>query len=107
MSPKRIFRFAYHTSLNDKSELRLHQLRDGDAFAELSAPFYSKGYEYGGLLLNLPSEKEADAPHFDVSSLTSSDLVLLNTRPPIHDIDQENKHPVRRSYTLLERHIFE
>jgi hypothetical protein len=106
MSPKRIFRLAYHTSLSNRSRFRIHQLRDGDAFSELSAVLYSRGYEYGGLMLNLPSEKPSKPIPVDVSSLTSSDLVLLNTRPPIDDVEEEVKHLVRRSYSTFEEDIF-
>src|SRR2546428_9791180 len=106
MSPKRIFRFAYHTSQSSDLRFRIHQLRDGDAFVQLSTALYSKGYEYGGLLLNLPSDEPTKAPQVDVSSLTSSDLVVLNTRPPIDDVEAEIKRPVRVSYTKLEDLIF-
>jgi hypothetical protein len=107
MSPKRIFRIAYHSSQRSDPRFRIHQLRDGDAFAQLSTVLYSRGYEYGGLLLNLPSESREQAPHVDVSFLTSSDLVVLNTRPPIDDKRAYNRHPVRRSYTKLEDLIFD
>jgi hypothetical protein len=105
MSHKRIFRFAFHTSLSEISRFRIHQLRDGDAFAELSAVLYPRGYEYGGLMLNLPSD-EKNAPEVDVSHLTSSDLIVLNTRPPIDDLDMGVRHPVRCSNTNLEKLIF-
>ena len=106
MASKRIFRLAYHTSQSSDLRFRIHQLRDGDAFLELSAALYSRGYKYGGLLLNLPSEKPPDPYPVDVSFLTPSDLVILNTRPPIDDIEEEDKHLVRRSYTSLEDEIF-
>lgn len=105
MSSKRIFRFAYHTSLSNRSRFRIHQLRDGDAFAELSAAL-SRDYEYGGLLLNLPSEKTEPRIPVDTSFLTSADLVVLNTRPPIDDIDEGDRHYVSRSYNSFEQDIF-
>lgn len=107
MPPKRVFRIAYHSSQRSDPRFRIHQLRDGDAFAQLSPLLYSKGYEYAGLLLNLPSESREQAPHVDVSSLTSSDLVVLNTRPPIHDQTAYDRHRVQRSYNKLEDLIFE
>lgn len=107
MSPKRIFRIAYHSSQRSDPRFRIHQLRDGDAFAQLSMVLYSRGYdEYGGLLLNLPSESKVEAPPVDGSFLTSSDLVVLNTRPPINDKSAHNRHRVRCSYTELEDKIF-
>src|SRR5438270_9800584 len=106
MPHERIFRLAYHTSLGKRSRFRIHQLRDGDAFAELSATLYPRGYQYGGLLLNLPSEKPPEPIPVDVSFLTSSDLVVLTTRPPIDDEEEGDKHYVRRSYTKFEQDIF-
>lgn len=106
-STKRIFRFAYHTSLSAKSRrFRIHQLRDGDAFAELAPVFYSRAYEYGGVLLNLPAPKPVEPYPVDVSFLNSSDLIILNTRPPIDDITEEDKHLVPRSYTTFEEKVF-
>jgi len=103
---KRIFRIAYHSSQRSDPRFRIHQLRDGDAFAQISTVLYSKNYEYAGLLLNLPSDDPSKAPSVDLSFLTSSDLVVLNTRPPINDKSSHNRHRVRCSYTELENRIF-
>jgi hypothetical protein len=106
MSSKRLFRLAYHASRSKDPRFRIHQLRDGDAFVELASVLYSRGYEYGGLFLNPPTDKPKNAPPVNISSLTALDLLVLNTRPPLHDIEEEVKRPVRPSYTRLENRIF-
>ena len=48
MPKRRFFRFGYCTPATRVGRgLRLHQLRDGDAFIELAAVLYEYGYEYG------------------------------------------------------------
>ena len=108
MSPKRIFRVAFHASPGkDIKRSRIHQLRDGDAFAEVSPLLYSAGYEYGGLLLNLPTSETDVPPEIDLSFLSSSDLLVVNTRPPLDDRDSEDKKRVPSSRTNLEDAMFE
>lgn len=107
MPTRRLFRFAYHTAQTTKGRFRPHQLRDADAFAELSPVLYARGFTYGGLLLNLPAENRDKAPQVDISSLSASDLIVLNTRPPIHDLKEEDERPVACSYSNLEDKVFE
>jgi hypothetical protein len=107
MSSKRIFRLAFHSSQSNDTRRRIHQLRDGDAFVEMSPVLYSEGYEYGGLLLNLPPGEAGKASTVDVSFLTSSDLLVMNTRPPMDDIEEEDKKRVPSSSTNLEQSIFD
>ena len=106
MSSKRVFRFAYHASQISDVRMRMHQGRDADALLELLPVLNQKGYRYEGLLLNPPSEKREDAPVVDISFLSASDLVVLTTRPPLHDIEAGDKRPIRRSFTNLEELIF-
>jgi len=107
MSSKRLFRLAYHASQSKNVRFRIHQLRDGDAFSELAAALYTRGYRYGGLFLNLPPDEPEKELSVDVSSLTSADLLVLNTRPPIHDREEEVNRPVPESFTDLEKLIFQ
>ncbi|HKC62405.1 MAG TPA: hypothetical protein VKB86_02150 [Pyrinomonadaceae bacterium] len=106
MSSKRIYRLAYHASQSKNLRFRIHQLRDGDAFAELAAVLYSRGYRYGGLFLNLPPDEPQQASPVDVSFLTSSDLLVLNTRPPLDDIEEDDKKRVPLGHTSLEADVF-
>ena len=107
MSSKRVFRFAYHASQISDVRMRAHQVRDGDAFLELLPLLNHRGYQYEGLLLNPPSEKREDAPVVDISFLSASDLIVLTTRPPLHDVEAGDKRPIRRSYTNLEDLVFD
>lgn len=107
MPNKRLFRLAYHTSENKEGRFRFHQLRDGDAFVQLSPLLYERGYTFGGLLLNLPAKNRLQATHFDLAAFTSSDLIMLDTRPPMDDLDQKDNRRVPRSYNNLEDSIFE
>ena len=106
MPAKRLFRLAYHASQSKNVRFRIHQLRDSDAFSELAAALYSRDYRYGGLFLNLPPDEPQKESAVDVSSLTSSDLLVLNTRPPLHDKEEEVNRPVPVSGTDLEKRIF-
>ncbi len=109
--PKRLLRFAYcaeeGVAKRPEGVWRLlpHQLRDGDAFIELSPVLYSSGYSYGGLLLNFPSRMPGGAIEFDLTSLKSSDLLLLTTRPPIDDDPEEDQRFIDRGSTPLEQEI--
>ena len=106
MSSKRVFRFAYHASQISDVRMRAHQLRDGDAFLELLPLLNQHGYQYEGLLLNPPSNKREEAPVVDISFLSTDDLIVLTTRPPLHDLKVRDKRLIRRSYTNLEELIF-
>ena len=106
MPPRRIFRFAYYTSQSDDLRRRIHQLRDGDAFSEVAAALYARGYVYGGLLLNLPPDEPHGPPQIDLSFLAPTDLLVINTRPPLHDRSQENKKKVPHSGSDFERGLF-
>jgi hypothetical protein len=107
MSSKRVFRLAFHSSHSNDLRRRIHQLRDGDAFVEISPVLYARGYEYGGLVLNLPPGESGKVYDVDVSFLTSSDLLVVNTRPPLHDVEEEDKKRVATSSTNLEEKLFD
>jgi hypothetical protein len=103
MPKRRFFRFGYYTPETKAGRgLRLHQLRDGDAFIELAAVLHEYGHEYGKLILNFPAPSAAPTTPVDTSFLTASDLLVLTTRPPLHDAVRQLKHPIRRSHTSLE-----
>jgi hypothetical protein len=103
MPKRRFFRFSYYTPETKAGRgLRLHQLRDGDAFIELAAVLHEYGHEYGKLILNFPAPSAAPTTPVDTSFLTASDLLVLTTRPPLHDAVRHLKHPIRRSHTSLE-----
>jgi len=106
MSNKRFFRFSYYVPRPKNRPLRPHQLRDGDAFAQLSDVLYSKGYRYGGLLLNYPATDTSKTRKIDTSFFESSDILVLTTRPPLNLEEIDGRSPILRSHTSLEVKIF-
>ena len=82
----------------------LHLIRDGAAFAELAPVLMSMDYSYEGLLLNYPSSESPGIEHDDLG-LTPADLLVLPTRPPISDEQEEERRRVERSHNLLENRV--
>lgn len=99
-----------------------HKVRDAFAMVELSAALDSLGYSYAEALMNYPSEDHAEAKvEGTASSPGEDDLVVLTTRPPINDEDEEARgsgdcegsspkgrgvRTVNRSHTPLEEDLF-
>jgi hypothetical protein len=106
MEKGRFFRFSYYVPRTGDRKLRPHQLRDGDAFAQLSEVLYSRGYQYGGLLLNYPATDTSKTRKIDTSFFESSDVIVLTTRPPLNIEEKDGRKPVLRSHTSLEVKIF-
>lgn len=107
MANKRFFRFSYYVPGKKDRTLRLHQLRDGDAFIHLTTLLYQKGYEYGGLLLNYPADPKCKTRSVDTSFLKPSDLIVLTTRPPMDELEVKDRRQVIGSNTTLERWVFD
>lgn len=95
---RHFFHFSYLGSNINAS--RIHQIRDGDAFAELSAALQLQGYKYKGLIINYPQPDFNDFPEFK-----PTDLLVLTTRPPIHD--KYAVRPLIKSKTKLEQDILD
>ncbi|OFV92506.1 MAG: hypothetical protein A3J75_04230 [Acidobacteria bacterium RBG_16_68_9] len=76
---------------------------------ELSPLLFAGGYTYGGLVLNYPAPRNHD-PDVIIpvheEFLAASDLLVLTTRPPLDDSDEDRKR-IRRSFTSLEHKVFE
>jgi len=104
----RVFHFAYMSHPTGES-LRPHQLRDGDAFAELLAALMSLGHEYGGLIINhpMPPGGGADDSLRHIHHLGENDLLVLTTRPPLNDMPSKDPKHVKPSRTKLERSLFD
>jgi hypothetical protein len=97
---KRFYHFSYLRQPATGGPL-LHDLRDGDAFAELMPVLLDLGYEYGGLLLNHPPDPGVRRPQ-----LGSEDLVVLTTRPPLDDPQaQGDRKLIKQSGNPLESAI--
>lgn len=115
MSDQRFFWFSYHSPEKDGTRTRrLHLLRDGIAFAELSPILQSAKFRYENALLNLPGRRSTKSPISPAAAvgqtwsfLTSKDLLVLPTRPPLNDDGGEDQKKVARSYTWLEEQVFQ
>lgn len=107
MSRGRFYHFSYMSHQKDDRSLRPHQLRDGDAFAELSSVLLSHGWNYGGIVFNYPANIDRDESKKFASTFGSSDLLVLTTRPPLSDRPHREKKVVTPSNTWLERKIFD
>ena len=120
---------AYSYGVREGRNWKESQVRDGAAFAELGAWLSRRGFEYGRLIPNrLPRpeefrEKRAElegASHHgrrhveDVvtyreiqdSFLEPGDLVIVPTRPPLNDLDHQDKVRSQPGFTTLEQKIF-
>lgn len=105
MNHRRCYRFAYHARYRDDRYQYPFQMRDGDAALYLITALAEQGYRYVGPIFNFPS----DGPNLiaiDDSYLGENDLVVLTTRPPIHDMDIQDKKGFKRSFTTLEDKFF-
>jgi hypothetical protein len=105
MSEHRCFRFAYTLPCHKDRELYPFQLRDGDAAMFLAGAVAARGYRYEGPIVNYPSPGP-DLVACDDGFLRESDLIILTTRPPMHDADIGDKKAIPRSYTTLEDKLF-
>lgn len=84
---------------------RLHELRDGDAFAELTPVLFALGFKYAGLLLNYPPDPGSAIA---LPRLGPQDLVVLTTRPPINDPHSEGeRRRIAHSGSPLEKAILQ
>ena len=79
------------------------KIRDGAAFSELSAPLAKLGYEYGNILFNSPfdpkKDKKLGPEHFKF--ISTDDLIVITTRPPLDDEAHGDKKYLARSFTHL------
>ena len=101
----RYFWFSYQAPARARRRQHLHLIRDGAAFAELAPVLLCMGYSYGGLLLNYPPGESSGAPPVNIPVLTPADLLVLPTRPPISDEDEDERRIVERSHNSLEERV--
>ena len=119
---KRFYWFSYQTARKSWRQgdqqtcsltyLDTHRLRDGAMALRLGTSLTSACYEYGGLLLNFPSNANvaktlriAELP----AMLSADDVVILPTRPPLDDVEEHKKKAPKRwhyrSHTDLESDV--
>jgi hypothetical protein len=95
-SRPRFFRFSYLRPYSAGLP-HLHELRDGDAFAELAVKLASR-YEYGGLLLNYQGTDLS----LETAEVRATDLIVLTTRPPLDDNPDFHRLFIEQTGTPLE-----
>ena len=101
------YRFVYYVRPKDHTKsLKPYQLRDGAAFSELSSLLKNQQFEYKGLLFNKPFHETA-YQSIDYRFIHPDDLIVLCTRPPLHDEHYAARKQVNRSFSPLEKSIFE
>jgi hypothetical protein len=101
---RRFVRFCYLSNETHGRRLRPHQLRDESAVVELYERLCRCGLTYGGVFLNWSyPHGTADTSTADLERLGmgEQDLLLLTTRPPIHD-EPGDKHPLVKSGSDVE-----
>jgi len=106
----RWFRWAYYTSWRTDRFVQPSHLRDGDSALFLAPVLAERGYEFGGVIFNPPAEPPADPiarRKVDRSFLGPNDLILVPTRPPMHDLLDGDRRYIRRSFTDLEQLVFD
>jgi hypothetical protein len=99
-SQRRFFRFSYLRPYSAGLP-HLHELRDGDAFAELAVKLVANGYQYGGLLLNYQGVDLS----LETTGVRASDVIVLTTRPPLDDDPETHRLFIEKTGTDLERVI--
>jgi hypothetical protein len=88
----RLFRLTYSNASPD-DDPRLYKARDCVAFCELSPVFYSFGYEFGTTVHLYP---EDERPLSQFPAFRPADLLLLTTRPPLHDVKPDELYSSRK-----------
>lgn len=103
----RFLHFSYLATAG-AAPLRPHELRDGNAFVELSHALVKLGHDYGGLVINYPQKAgQADSSLMGIRGLSTKDFLVLTTRPPLNDRPLTGTpKPLERSGSVLEHSIF-
>jgi hypothetical protein len=106
-SQKRFFRVGYPWPGRPERHQHPHQLRDGDAFIELTPSIQLLGYQYSQLIMNYrPNGGSPDLSRDLALSFNHRDLLVLTTRPPLNDVPYRHKRVVDRSGSWLEKQLF-
>lgn len=83
-----VHRFAYMTEPTRGDDRRPHELRDGDAYCLLLPALIALGYQAGSTLINHPLNPSVqDTSIEDLGFLDEDDLLVVTSRPPIHDTE--------------------
>lgn len=78
------YRFSFHTNQREDRIPLMHQVRDGDAFAELAVLYTKKNLNFSGVFFNYQSREGLKV------ELSENDLVVVTTRPPLNNDGKKN-----------------
>jgi len=101
----RFFRLTYSNARQDEDP-KLFKGRDGVAFCELAGVLPALGYEYGTTIHLYPDDER---PLSEFPSFQPSDVLVLPTRPPLHDkvgIIRPHRKIIHAAKTALEAALF-
>ena len=85
-----------------------NRTRDADAALALNRALCARGFELGETIINYPAKPRQTAPiAIDESFLKPGDLIVLTTRPPIHDLADGVRGRIDRGFTTLEDEVFD
>ena len=106
----RVHTFSYFISPRDATrDVKAFQRRDDAAAIQILSALVGLGLEPGESILNPPPPKQVAHDvllKVDLEQVRSEDLILLTTRPPMHDEHQGDRKKVPRGYTDLENLVF-
>jgi len=104
-SERSTYRFTYYAVDRKDREIRPFQTRDAEASLFLMDALIRRGYRFADSFLNSPSPGP-DLVDVDVDHVRETDLIVLVTRPPMHDRLLEDRKEIPRSHTTLEDRLF-
>ncbi len=83
----------------------MHLLRDGDAALEMADILSDLGYHYGELLINHPRNGNYSDKNYE-QLFSPDDLLLMTTRPPLDDHQDNSRRKIDRSGSSIEEKVF-
>ncbi len=108
---RRVHTFSYFLSPRDTTrDVKAFQRRDDAAALQILSALVELGFEPGESILNPPPGNKVSHKmllQVDLEQVKSQDLILLTTRPPMHDRHQGDRKQVQRGFTDLEASIFD
>src|SRR5881397_2425180 len=86
---RRFFAWCYYVKERDRRgrhfPSQIHRIRDGQSFLTLAPALSDAGYRYAGAVLNIPAKEARGSEVIRTSKYWPGDVLLLATRPPVHD----------------------
>jgi len=106
----RAFQVGYPCPVRKQYDPALFQLRDSVAFSELIVPLHERGFRYQSPVCLYPfrgtemGDVIREAEHYQF--LSENDFLVMTTRPPLDDLQANDKKHITPSNCHLEKAIF-